>query len=358
MDNKNNKQILLIDDELETNNQINLKTKSIFDYNLIKNSIKTSITHLVHKINGTIEKTEKENILFIFLGSFFMSIGNLFLKIITKNYPNTNGINIALFRLTTLAFLSFTLLKILGKKITSFGEIEKKPFFIYRIFSNFIVSFSLANSIYYLRYGTAIALSRVSPLFSSVFSVIFLKEKCLLRYLVGLSTGFFSVFLFSYGDMKSEILDEKKDSSFLLLGLFWSFIHIFCFSSGLLVTKVLVKDLAAEIMIFYLGIGGMMLSVFFIFVLNLNFMFEFGFVFLCVCNGFFQFCAMMFNLNNIRSNKILLISCFSFLPILYAFVFGILFFGEGVTLNDLFGFCILIGYCIYSVVYPPKKEEA
>jgi len=331
--------------------------QSIFNNNFFENTIKIPLIHILHKINGTLEKTEKENILFIFLGNFFMAMSNLILKIIIKNYPKTNGTNIAFFRLAAMAFFSYMIIKLLNKKVIPFHEIEKKPLFIYRICSNFINSFALANSIYYLRYGTAIALSRVSPLFSSVFSVIFFKEKCLIRYLVGLSSGIFAVFLFSYGDMKNDIFDENKNSSHLFQGLFWSCITILTLSSNIVVTKVMIRDLAAEMLIFYQGIGGVMLAVFFIFMLNLNFIFEFGFILLSLCNGFFVFCAMMFNMNNLRSNQILLYSCFSFMPILYAFVFGVVFFGEKVSLYDLFGSCILIGYCIYNVLYPPKKEE-
>jgi len=321
--------------------------------NLISNSVK----NFIQKVNGTLEKTEKENILFIFLGNLFMAISSLFLKIIAKNYPNTNGINISLFRFISINFFSYILIRLMNKKIVSLIDIEQKYLFIYRISTTFIISFALANSIYYLRYGTAIALSRLSPLFSSIFSVFFFKEKCLFRYFIGLSLGLFSILLFSYGDLKNEISESNKNKSDLLIGLFWSFVNIFCVSSGTILNKILLKEIEPEIIIFYLSIGGLILSAIFILILQINFIYQFKFIFLSFCHGFFHFLGLLFNLNNMKTNKIILISCFSFLPILYAFIFGILFFGESITLMDFFGFTIMLIYSLYNVLNPPKKDH-
>jgi len=361
MSNYSQDPLLIKDDNILNNNKLidnhhyNLNL-SLYINNFFK-LFSNSLKNFIHKVNGTLEKTEKENILFIFLSNLFMAISSLFLKIIAKNFPNTNGLNISFYRFISINFFSYMIIRFMNKKIVSLKDIDQKYLFFYRIGSTFIFSFALANSIYYLRYGTAIALSRLSPLFSSIFSVFFLKEKCLLRYFIGLSLGMLSVILFSYGDLKNEISESDINKSDLFFGLFWSFVNVFCHSSGTVINKILVKDIEPEVFMFYLSIGGLILSVFFILILQIKFIYNINFILLSLCHGFFHFLGMFFNLNNIKSNQIILISCFSFLPIFYAFIFGILFFEESITLLDFFGFSIMLIYSLYNVLYPPKKDE-
>jgi drug/metabolite transporter (DMT)-like permease len=157
--------------------------------------------------------------------------------------------------------------------------------------------------------------------------------------------------------MKNDFTDQTKNSTTLFLGLFWSFVTILLFSSGVLITKILVNDIDPEVMLLYSGIFGSFLSFIFIIIFRIQFILDFGFILLCMGNGFFNFCGLMLQLNNIKSNQVILISCFSFLPIFYAFIFGVLFFGEGITINDFFAFSLIICYSLYNLKYPPKQNR-
>jgi drug/metabolite transporter (DMT)-like permease len=334
--------------------------------NQIKNQIKNSsfkenIIYILHKIRGKsdIKISDKENLFLIFLGNLMFSLTHLMVKIISKIYPGTNGANISIFRYFIITAFSYICIKLLKIEIIKFNEIKRYYLFIARIFTNFLLAISSANSIYYLRFGTSIALLRSSPFFVSILSVFILKEKCLFRYFIGLMLGLFAITLFSYGDLKSDFSDFNKKSKQILLGLGWSFIGILCNCFGITATKILVSEIDPLNLIIYLGFTGLSLSIllniitFEIFKVIL--LYNFGFVLLsCIC-GIFDFLTLFFMISNFKNNNLILVNTFSYFSIFLAFLYGILFFGENLTINDFIAFFMLFGFSIYNIKFPPKR---
>jgi drug/metabolite transporter (DMT)-like permease len=344
-------------------NKENKDYKENQNQNHIKNpSIKENIIHIINKISGKdeIKITDKENLFLIFMGNLMFSLTHLMVKIISKTYPGTNGANISIFRYLMVLIFSYICMKVVNKEITKFNKIKRIYLFIARICTNFLLSISAANSVYYLRFGTSIALLRSSPFFVTILSVLIFKEKCLLRYFIGIIISLSAITLFSYGDLKSDFSDFNVKTKQILLGLSWSFIGILCNCFGITATKILLSEFDPLNLIVYLGFAGFILSLLLnlitLEIFQIILLYKFGFFFLsCLC-GFFDFLTLFFMISNFKNNNLILVNTFSYFSIFLAFLYGILFFGEKITSNDFIAFFMLFGFSIYNIKYPPKRN--
>ena len=74
-----------------------------------------------------------------------------------------------------------------------------------------------------------------------------------------------------------------------------------------IVNKILVKIVESVIMTFYLGIGSIIISSILILIFRINIIFDMGFIIMCMCCGLFNFFGMYINLNDLKSNNLILI---------------------------------------------------
>ena len=82
-----------------------------------------------------------------------------------------------------------------------------------------------------------------------------------------------------------------------------------------------------------------------------------GYVFFTSMNGLFFWCALYFMNISLRVNNLIAVSCIGFLSLVWAFGFGVFFFGEKLKYTDILASLIIFSFNIYTVIFPPKQTQ-
>jgi drug/metabolite transporter (DMT)-like permease len=282
------------------------------------------------------------------------ALSHMMLKTLSYNYPDSDANNTSLIRFTTVLALNYYYINYVDKKTYSFSELKYNISFWVRLSSSYIILLSLANSVFYLRYSTAIAFMFVSPVVIGTYSIIFLKEKLRLRTVVGLILCLTAIGVYIYGDQESDKFEN--DTGKFMLGIFWGIISLLGTSAMMISIKSLVQKVDSFVINYFIGMFSTAVSIIVLVVFNLSFTFRLGEVLLSFLSGFFFTCALVFVNSSVKFNNLLAMSCISYLTIVYGFLFGFVFFGESIKLTDFVASFIIIGYNLYDVLYPSKDK--
>jgi drug/metabolite transporter (DMT)-like permease len=240
---------------------------------------------------------------------------------------------LSFFRMAVPAVILFTMLKVQKKKIIK-GSI------------GILLFGSLLNAVrlflYYLAYsytslGNAVVILYTWPIFMTVLSLIFLKEKITLRtalLLVSAFGGIIIVFL------NKEFSFKNRD----FIGMTAMLVSSLIYSFSLLIFKMKIKDYSTYEVTFYQNVVGAFVCIPFLFI-HSGFTFIQGFFagFQGFVVGFIAFVLFFSALEKLTSAKA---SLLSYIEVVAATCIGIFIFRETVTWNLIAGGTIIIGSVI------------
>lgn len=325
----------LIDDQLD-----NLKNKS---FNFI-----------LDFLNPEKERTEREKLSISIISNFFFAVSNLSIKFIAFYYPEADASITSFYRFLVIFFLSILYMKKTETKSLELNEIKSKFLLFIRIVCAYFIAISFANSAYYLRLGTAITFFFISPIFTSFASVYFFNDKFRLQNLIGMIICIFSLIMIVNSESKNN---EKNPNSNIFIGSMWG---IFCTASTVSVvisTKYLVNEIDSNNLNYLLGKYNSIIAIIVCIFSNTLFYFNFGFFLLSLLNGLTFWTALYFLNISLKINNLIAVSCIGFLSLVYAFTFGVIFFGEKLSITDILGSLFIFTFNIYSILFPMKQTE-
>jgi len=193
---------------------------------------------------------------------------------------------------------------------------------------------------------------------TSLFSVLYLKEKFYLRYLIGFILSFFGLFLFAFSGEPTEKNnnDLMGEGTRTNLGLFYSFIASFSITVFAIVNQNLREEVHPCILNHYCGWIGFIFSIPFLFYIK-SFETSSGYVLLNFLNSFFYHIASTFYNISLIYNSFILIGTLSFSSIFLAFLYGLFLFGETIKLKEILGVILIVSYNLYSISYPIDNKR-
>jgi drug/metabolite transporter (DMT)-like permease len=310
----------------------------------------SSFMKLINYFTDNRERTPRQKLFIALLANITLTLVVFFAKAITFNYPNPDVILILLYRSITILLLSLVYIKYLKLELFNIFKIETPVSF--GVFNLTLISMaiSVANSVMYIRIGTTNAFIGVAPVAASIISVLFLNDKFSPRHLYGFASCTIAVYLMTIGEQEGSL-----DSPFWFLGILWSLLSLVSRTTIIVSGKMLAGKIDSHSLVFYMGVFGTLFSL--IVLLSKGYTaHEFFFIILSCLTGVCFWLGIFLQNIALKLNSINTISFIDYLSLVYGYFLGILFFNEGIKVTDLVGCCIIIGYSIYSFLYPLHRS--
>ena len=336
----------------------------------------------INVINNSKTKSIHFYYLIMILAISLASISNFHLKFMTTLCGKADSNQMLFYRSFISSLLSCIYLRLKKISIPTYWNVGGSSFwFSVRNFSAFICSISLLMCFDFMRLSTCTVFSALSPVFSSILSVIILKEKFYSRYILGITICFIGCMLLIFNDESSKRINEKNfdNNSYIeikthaendeiqkkwnldlinkVIGLCFGIVHTLSLSFNHVSTKILLKDnIEINILLFYSGLFNCIASFFTWQIIgSYDYMwFDKCFVLNNSLNGilFYTFSFLLaISLKNLDLIKTVAIG---YLQIVETFILGALFLGESVHNTDILGSSIIVLYNLLNSLFPIK----
>jgi len=292
------------------------------------------------------ERTPRQKLFIALMANITLTLVVFFAKSITYNYPDPDVILILFYRSITILLLSYAYVNYLNLEIFNLKNISVPiPF---SIFNAALISMAIAvaTSVNYIRIGTTNAFIGIAPVAASVISVLFLKDKCAPRYFIGFFGCSVAVYLMTIGDQEGSF-----DSPYVFLGIIWAVVCLVSRTAIIVSGKMLANKIDSHSIVFYMGLIGTIFSVIVLLFTGYT-SHDFYFIVLSCLTGACFWLGIFLQNIALKLNSINTVSFIDYLSLVYGYLFGIIFFNEGIKLTDIVGCCIIIGYSVYSFIYP------
>jgi drug/metabolite transporter (DMT)-like permease len=315
-----------------------------------QNENKSILMQIIDYFTDDRERTERQKLSVALISNICFTLVNFFAKTISYNYPKPDVLSILFYRSVATFFCAFAYYKYMKLKLFDLRKLEIPiPFIIFNV-ALIGIAYAIPKSVIYIRLGTANAFTSVAPVAACIFSVLFMKDKCYLRYIIGLSGCLFAMYLLTFfGEGDSE------NNSDLFLGIFWSSVGLVSRTSIIIVVKMLATKIDSASLVLYMGVVGTIFSFCMIIIFG-NLYFNPVFIFLSACSGISYWLGAFFHNYAMKMNSINTVSFIEYLSLVYGFLLGIIFFGESIKFTDIIGCMIIVGYSLYSFLYPIENK--
>lgn len=295
----------------------------------------------------------RERTILHYYGVFFFSLSDLVLKIIPYAYPHNNVFPMTFFQGIAWVLIALFDIKNFGFEIPNFFELKERNIILLRALANCSTNIFITLAIYHIKFAIVISILFSNHLFNSVFSYFYFKEKFYTRYFYGLLLSFGGMLLFAFS-CRDDNMDAINQSPRPFLGIFYAFLSSVSVSTVSILNKML-RHHQPCILNLYCGISGIALSFPFLFFVE-KIEFSPGYIILNFLNSILFYGANTFFNISVVYNSLIFISSINFSSIVFAFLYGLVFFGENLIFEEFLGVLIIMSYNIWSI-YKPIDEK-
>jgi len=157
----------------------------------------------------------------------------------------------------------------------------------------------------------------------------------------------------------SEIKSDQDNPNLDIgLGCLWGTSSLVATVVMIISTKMLMNEIDSINLNYFIGKFSTFIGVGICLVNRSIFYLYPGYVLLTTLNGLFFWCALYFMNISLKINNLIATSCIGFLSLVYAYGFGLFFFGEKLGSVDVLASFIIFGFNIYSILYPDPQETS
>ena len=310
---------------------------------------KSYLIQIIEYFTDDRERTDRQRLSIALLSNFFFNLTNFISKNIMYDYPKADIYSIIFYRSLSVVLITKVYFKYMNIELFDIKSIKSSFTFLIVNLSNFTLIISLASSFLYLRFGIALAFLNMSPVIASIFSVYFFGEKCYLRYFIGIISCVIAMSLLTL--VNQEDKKANVSSNNLLYGVICG-LSILMSRTGIMISsKIISNEIDAVSTSYYVGLSGLTIS-FLVILTSGSIDFQFFFVLLSAFFGVTWWFGNFFQILAFKINPINRIAFIDYLGLVYGFLLGIIFFGEAIKFTDIIGCIIIVGYSLYSIIYP------
>jgi drug/metabolite transporter (DMT)-like permease len=341
---ENKFQIKLLSEDFEQTKTNNDSSKYFYyDY----------LSFIINYFHPNKERTEREKLFISFIANFFFAISNLIMKLIATYYPLADASTTSLYRFLLMYCLSYLYMAMRKVEHIDIKNIKSKTILFIRVFGAYFIAVSVANSVYYLRLGTAITFFFISPFFTSIASIYFFNDKCRPHNAIGLIICMFSILMITNSEKESG---KDNPNANLLIGSLWGTVSMINTVAVVISTKYLLNEVEPNNLNHYIGKYNTIIGSIICILTNNLFYLEPGYVLLSFFNGFTFWLALLFLNISLKINNIIAVSCISFLSLVYAFSFGVILFDEKLSFTDILACSMIFSFNLYTILFSSKEE--
>ena len=290
------------------------------------------------------------------------------------------------FRGFAISFCSLIYSKKDGICLPSYTNVGDTYWLTVRNTSHFLSSLFLVLALNYMRLATAVVFSALYPAIAVVFSIIILKEKFYLRYILGISLCFSGCLIMVLNEKpevalpnetpfqnntilySNNIIDQPKKALNtnddielfnILIGTLFGLSHSVSLAMFNVSTKLLInKKVNSNIMNYYMGLSLMILTFILGFFTNIHneVLYNWNYILSALFSGIIFFTGFTVTNYSFKSKlQILHTTSVGYFQIVHSFILGVLFLNESVYFTDLIGCAIIIVYNIFNAMFPIKE---
>lgn len=221
--------------------------------------------------------------------------------------------------------------------------------------SHFIFIF-FTSSCYFIRLGTAYSILYCYAIITTVLAAIFLKEKYTKLHLIGMLVGIVSVcFITKLGltevpfEQASIPIENTQEynSSTTIIGMTLAFLATLSLSLKQVLCKYLSVSVNKDILNFWIGFTGLILSIIGIIVLKETINIEMYQCIFALVLGLSTFYGNYFMFKSFEYVSLIDTLSLSYLSIFFSFIFGYIFISNTFDIFDIIGSCMLVIFNIY-----------
>ena len=286
------------------------------------------------------------------------SINGLQLKTFQPYYLDVFSNNSAVFwRSLPVAPLAYIICRKNRIHITTHSEVKHIVWFYFRNLGNY-VTISLGIKLFsYFRLSTGTVITGCTPLLVIIFSVIFLKERFYLRYLLGVLICILGSSIIVFNDKKPQSKTTILDDNFFM-GVIIAISQLICLSLNFIGQKFMVKEkMENNVQNYYLGIYNTLPA--FLLCLKDGY---FGFsnikyIFYCMSNGIVFYLGNYLTVICLKYIALSKYQPITYLSLVFTFIIAGVILGEAIYFTDILGDVFIVGFQFYNMKFPPQVKH-
>lgn len=328
-----------------------------------ENHIEEKLAEAKSEISSTTRKKEYFSYFLYVFSQFIWTIQGLQLKSFYSLYSSVYEINSFVFwRHLAVSITGYIFIKYKKINFKYPSLIQYKTWFYIRNVGIYICIYTWMQVLGVFRLSTCQILGGLCPMFTILYSIIFLKEKFHAIYAIGIIICFIGSAMIILNERKPETEESNTDiesnSERIWIGIISLIINVNLFALGNVGQKFLCNEkLTAEEQSFYFGFYTVFISGAFC-LWNLNFgQSNLGYVLYSLLNGvIFYFCYYVTTISFSGILDISKLQPISYLSTILIVLSGTIIFHESLYFTDILGASMIVGFIIYNGMHPVKSK--
>jgi drug/metabolite transporter (DMT)-like permease len=318
-------------------------------------------------------KSAKRSVILFLICTFILGINTFHIKLTSKLFPESFSPNSFMaWRSVCVVLMAVYISKRYSIPVKPINEINNKCWFIQRTCGNYVSFFFFLSSMLHLRAATAACFNSMYPPFVLILSIIILKEKFHVRYLVGLLLCVCGAIIIVSNERPHHSIpaiddttdialeaviphDSTKQDDYLSLikGISCASIGLLFISLNLVANKIIGKELTHTEQCYYLGLTNLTLG-FSITIMTEGVKADPFYILSAFLNGFIFYIATYLMNEAFKGIELSKLTPMSYFNTLTVFFLGVVFLGESIYLTDIIGSLCIISFNIYNAFVPIK----
>lgn len=309
-----------------------------------------------HFIEDELKQKRKNEAFAILLGLVCQLIW-AFISLQLKTFPiifpkDSDNFSIGFYRALPLITLGYSLASKKNIEITPISQVQNKLWFVIRNAGMFFCLALWVTMTQLMRLSTCQCISGCHPVLVLYLSILILKEKFYLRYLIGILLSLLGASLIVLNERKEPEESNQSPNGNVLLGIVIGCCHLTLFSLVAFSQKALCNEnMSGEVQNFYLGVFNAGIG--FVFMVLLN---NYGLNILYVCYALING-LLFYAVNALTAECLKYIPISKFMPItymgtVYVFFLSSLILKEPIYITDILGSGIIIGFQLFNIWVP------
>lgn len=301
-------------------------------------------------------KNEKFAYTLCIITQFLWALNGVQMKTFRKYFPECYSDNTVLFwRMFIVTIIGYCVCKYSRIHIQRHSELKHLNWFLLRNGTAYIFIICWIKMYSYFRVSTITVIGGVTPFLIIILSVILLKEKFYIRYIIGVLLCVFGSSIIIFNDRKPQAKGQILDEN-IFAGILFAIGNVSLVSLSCIGQKALTKEgMEIDLQNYYFGLYNCVPS----FIISI-FLGEFTlsnikYIIYVSSNGLIFYLANYLNTLSFKYIAISKLQPISYLCIVFTFILSALILGEPVFFSDIVGAAIIISFQYYNFINPPGR---